>query len=165
MKQHLSPLLSIAVLGCAAPANPPSLLPRAIETRPETSPTVSQPSAAQPISASLATKLTSLVAEANAGDVAFAKAIQMGSAAIIAGRSSAPGSEPWVAAELVRSALQVARQRSAAALAEIDSLAVTQSELAVRDPSVGGLNEILAAQTEVDAIVARQTARLDALNR
>jgi light-regulated signal transduction histidine kinase (bacteriophytochrome) len=165
MKQFLAPISLIAVYGCAAPANPPSLLPRAIETRPDVSPISQTPVALMPISASLAARLAQLVAEAKAGDLDFAKVIKAGGTTVAAGRSATLGSEPWVAAEQVRSALQVARQRSAGALAEIDSLAVAQSELATRQSDAGGLTEILAAQAEVDAIVTRQTARLDALNR
>lgn len=124
-----------------------------------------QPLAIRPVSAPMALQIARLVAEAKAGEADFAKVNQSGGATVMAGRSAALGSEAWVAAELVRSALQVARQRSAAALAEIDSLAVMQGELAPRDPRAGGLAEIQAAQTEIEAIVTRQTARLDRLSR
>ncbi len=165
MKPLAIPIICALAAGCSAPANPPSLLPRAIESRPEASQTLTQPPAFTPISTPMALQIAKLVAEAKAGDADFAKANQSGGAAVIGGRSAPLGSQAWVAAELVRSALQVARQRSAAALAEIDTLAVTQGELASRDPNAGGLTEIQAAQTEIETIVARQTARLDMLSR
>jgi hypothetical protein len=165
MKSYAIPILCALSTACSAPANPPSLLPRVIESQPEASPTVPQPLATTPISASMALQIAKLVAEAKSGDADFAKANQSGGATVMAGRAAPLGSEAWVAAELVRSALQVARQRSAAALAEIDSLAVMQGELASRDPSAVGLTEIQTAQTEIEAIVARQTARLDAFSR
>lgn len=165
MKLLLTPILSLAVIGCIAPANPPSLLPRAIETRPEATLTPPSSVVSTPISAAMAAQIAALVATAKAGDAEFAEADQSGSEVVRAGRAASPGSEAWVAAELVRSALQVARQRSATALAEIDSLAVTQGELTTRDANAGGVADILAAQAEVEAIVARQTARLEALSR
>jgi hypothetical protein len=165
MKSFAIPLACALAAACSTPANPPSLLPRAIESRPEANLTVPQPLATKPISAPMALQIAKLVAEAKSGDADFAKANQSGGATVMAGRSAPLGSEAWVAAELVRSALQVARQRSAAALAEIDSLAVMQGELSSRDPNAGGLTEIQAAQTEIEAIVARQTARLAALSR
>ncbi len=165
MKVYAIPIICSLAAACSTPANPPSLLPRAIESRPEVSPALTQPRPISPLSASMALQIAKLVTEARAGEADFAKANQSGGATVIAGRSAALGSEAWVAAELVRSALQVARQRSAAALAEIDSLAVTQAELAFRDPQAGGLTEIQAAQTEIEAIVTRQTERLDMLSR
>jgi hypothetical protein len=165
MKTHVFPMICFVAAACSTPANPPSLLPRAIETRPE--------AAAQPpsivlskgITPALAAKVNALLVEAKAGDADFVTTEVTGNSAVAAGRGALQGSEAWIAAELVRSALQVARQRSAGALAEIDTLAINQGELASRDATVGGLAEIIAAQTEIEAIVARQTARLEALNR
>jgi hypothetical protein len=165
MKQCFFPIMFIAVAGCAAPANPPSLLPRAIETRRDDSAASQTPIAVAPISTSLAVTLAALIAEAKAGDADFEKTIRSGGTTVTAGRSATLGSESWVAAEQIRSALEVARQRSASALAEIDSLAVNQSELASRDPGAGGLTEILSAQVEVVTIVARQTAQLELIRR
>ena len=64
-----------------------------------------------------------------------------------------------------RSALQVARQRSAAALADLDALAIAYGEQTSRDATIGGLAEIQSALKEAEAIVNRQTARLETLNR
>jgi hypothetical protein len=165
MKVFLIPVLSVAAVGCAAPANPPSLMPRAIESRSEVSPTPPPSIPPQPATVSLVAKIAALLAEAKAGERDFAKTSATGSAALKSGRAATPGSEAWIAAEQIQSALQVARQRSAAALAEIDTLAVTQAELETRDPSIGGFMQIQAAQAEVEAIVARQSATLENLSR
>ena len=110
-------------------------------------------------------KLDALLAEAKSGERDFAKVSAAGGAVLKAGRSAAAGSEAWVAAEQVQSALQVARQRSAAALAEVDTLAISQGELESRDPTAGGFTQIQTIQAEIEAIVARQTAMLESLIR
>lgn len=166
MKRFEASLFACAFLmSCAAPANPPSLLPRAIESRSSAESQPLSPVVAAKIDAALLENLASLVAEAGAGNADFTSAERSGAAALAAGSGASLGSEPWIAAELVRSALQVARQRSAAALTEIDALAIAQNDRASRDATVGGLLEIQAAQTQVEAIVAAQTDRLDALSR
>jgi hypothetical protein len=159
------PLIAILLFGCGAPANPPSLLPRAIESRQEISSIVAPMPTTRPTDPALLIKLKALVAESKGGDADFTKAELSGTGAIAAGRGAAPSSEAWIAAELVKSALQVARQRSAGALAEIDSMAVTMSELTASDPTIGGMADIQLAQSEVEMIIARQTARLDAITR
>ena len=155
----------IAAAACAAPANPPSLAQRAIETRSDavlaTLPTL----APRAIDPALAVKVNALVIEARAGEADFAKALAFSNNAITSGRNAATGSDAAIAAELALSALQVARQRSAGALADIDTLAINQSELASRDATVGGIPELQATQAQIEAIVAKQTARLEALTR
>jgi hypothetical protein len=155
----------LAVSACTAPANPPSLLPRAIETRSDRAPSESSPIMSSPISPALASKLAALVTEARLGDADFASADRSSATALAAGRNAPTGSESWIAAEIAISALQVARQRSAGALADVDTLAVNQGELASRDATTSGLLEIQSAQAEIEAIVARQTARLNSLGR
>ena len=166
MKRSLASLLMcVMLMNCAAPANPPSLLPRAIESRSSAESQPTSPVVLPVIDPVLSKELAAFVAEARAGSADFASAERSGATALAVGKGAPFGSESWIAAELVRSALQVARQRSAAALTDIDALAVTQNDRASRDATVGGLPEIQAAQTQVEAIVAGQTARLDALNR
>ena len=156
--------LSLIVVGCTTPARPPSLLPRSIESRAEAPP---PPPAAipVPVDAATAAKLAALVAEANAGDADFTKADQSGARAIAVARNAPDGSEAWIDGELVQSVLQVARQRSAAALAEIDALAIARGQLSYSDAGVGGLAEIQSAQSEIERIVSRQTARITELSR
>ena len=165
MKWSPASLLMVALLSsCAAPANPPSLLPRAIETRSSAEkplPSVGAPA----LEPALVEKLATLVVEARAGDADFARAQQSGAATLAAGAKASFGSESWIAAEQVISALQVARQRSAGALTAIDALAIAQNDRAAQSPSVGGLAEIQLAQAEVEAIVAAQSVVLDRFSR
>lgn len=119
----------------------------------------------RPTELALAKQIGALVVAARAGADEFAAADRTGTRAIANGRGTAQGSEAWVAAQLVRSALEVARLRSAEALADIDRLMIAQSELAARDGTIGGLDELLAAQSEIEPIVARQTERIATLDR
>jgi hypothetical protein len=165
MMRFLVPMICVFAVACAAPANPPSLLPRAVEKQNEAmaaTPSIGAPDAIAP---ALALKLNALLIEAKAGNADFVKTESAGSSALVAGRNASQGSEAWIAAELVRSALQVARQRSAGALAEIDTLAIDQAALAARESAAGGLTEILTTQAEIEVIVAQQTTRLQRLSR
>ena len=142
MKPYTFTPVCILAAACSAPANPPSLLPRAIEKRSET-PVVAPPLAApKAIDQTLAAKLNILLKEARAGEADFTETQASGNSALASGRNAPSGSEAWIAAEIVLSALQVARQRSASALSEIDTLAINQGEFASRDSTVGGLIEI-----------------------
>ena len=165
MKLMIFPLMCTITVACSTPANPPSLLPRAIETQRDTPTERPVMPIAKALDPALAAKITALLREARAGDADFRKTESAGSATLASGRNAATGSEAWIASEVIISALQVARQRSAAALAEIDTLAIDQGVLASRDQTIGGMFEIATAQTEIEAIVARQTARLVVFSR
>ncbi len=160
-------IMSVCILAaaCTAPANPPSLLPRAIEKRAETVTPPRPVEAPKSLDPALSAKISALLVEARTGEADFDKTLASGRMALASGRTASSGSEAWIAAEIVISALQVARQRSASALSEIDTLAINQGEMASRDSTVGGLLEIQTAQAEIEAIVARQTGSLDALSR
>jgi len=158
------PLVALLV-GCADFVKTPSLLPRPIETRANTPPIEPTAVTPGPIDAALGRRIEALLADARSGDSAFTRAEREGGGAIAAGRGAAEGSERWLAAEQARSALSAARQISAAALSEIDSLLTEQVNQATGNAALGGVAELTAAQSEADAIVARQTARLDALRR
>ncbi len=163
--RQASVILCFCLAACAAPANPPSLLPRAIESQTLDIPPAARTPVTPAFDAALQEKLSGLVAEARAGEADFANSERSGTTALTIGRGAPSGSEPWIGAQLVRSALQVARQRSAAALTELDALAIEQANRASRDASVGGLPQIQSALTQVEAIVAAQTNRLEALSR
>ena len=162
---RVSILGAFAVSGCMAPANPPSLAPRAIEMRADVVEPVTSTPPARPLDASLASRIAALLAEASAGDADFAKTYASSAAAMRAGRGASEGSEVWIGAQAAQSALEIARQRTAAALAEIDSLVVAQAEAASRDASKGGLAELQAAQAVIEAMVNRQTVRIEELTR
>ena len=165
MKLMIVPLMCTITVACSTPANPPSLLPRAIETQRDTPAERPAAPTAKEIDPVLVAKIAALLRDAKGGDADFKKTESVGSAALTSGRNAATGSEAWIASEVIISALQVARQRSAAALAEIDTLAIDQGVLASRDQTIGGMFEIATAQTEIEAIVARQTARLVVFSR
>lgn len=160
MKHVLLASSCLAVAACMTPANPPSLLPRAIETATDASAGARPPVVRRAIEPAVAAAVRAALAEAEAGDAEFVRIEAGAQSALAGGRSAAPGGEAWIAAELVRSALQVARQRSANALASIDSLAIEQHERASRDPATGGLDVIDTARSTIEAIVDRQTAQL-----
>ena len=164
MNLRLALAFVLCLPGCTGPTAAPSLLPRAIETRPDT---VAAPVAAPraPLDPNLAAQLAALVSDAQAGDAEFDRAYAAGRTALASGQRATAGSEAWIAAQQVISALQAARQRSAAALSRIDSLTVARSELVARDATVGGLDDYRDAQAQAAAIVTRQTSRLDAFNR
>lgn len=152
-------------IACQTPADPPSLLPRAIERQPTSAAPAAAPAVLRPADAALVAQLARLVADANAGDADFTAIARTDGAALAAGKRATQGSEAWISAETARSALIAARQKSADALADIDSLAIMRAEQASRDPTTTGLSEILSSQAQISAIVDRQTARLAALSR
>ncbi|MFM9978520.1 MAG: hypothetical protein ACKVOP_10820 [Sphingomonadaceae bacterium] len=149
-----------------AAARPPSLAPRAIEKAEAGAPAASSPAPApvRAIDAALAARIAAAVASLRASDADFETAAKEGAATLASGRGTATGSERWIAAQQVLSALQAARQRSADALAELDSLTVAQIDANAADPTIGGIAELQAAQAEADTIVSRQTQRIDAAN-
>ena len=165
MKSYFLLITCGVTVACSTLANPPSLMPRAIEIRRDAPQTKPQIVELKKTDLALTARIKALLIEAKAGNADFTKAEAAGTTALASGRNASSGSEAWIAAELVKSALQVARQRSAAALAEIDTIAINLSELASLDTSIGDLPEVLKIQTEIETIVARQTTRLAVLSR
>jgi hypothetical protein len=165
MKRFSIGLVGLSLSGCMSAAQPPSLQPRAIELRGETVEAPPQEPVVQPVDASLASRIENLLAEATRGDAEFVKTDASTSGTIKSGRNAATGSETWIAAEQARSALEAARQRTAAALGEIDTLVIAQAEVTVSDPAKGGLPELQAAQSAIAAMVDRQSARIEELTR
>lgn len=147
-------LLSViaGVAGCANPAAPPSLLPRAaeqIDPRLE----VVRPMNDRPVDAALAGRLAALVSEARSGDGKFERAAA--EARRLASAAGAAQSDSWVAAEQALSAAVAAREPIARALGDIDALGATRLQ------ANGGLapSDLAAVQqagAEVGAIDERQ---------
>jgi hypothetical protein len=161
----LAPAAALLTAACQTPADPPSLLPRPVERQQTSETPITSPAKVQPADAALVTQLARLLADARAGDADFATVERSDAAALAAGQRAPQGSEAWISGEIARSALEAARQKSADALADIDSLTVAKTEQASRDGATGGLNEILSVQTEISAIVERQSRRLRNLMR
>jgi hypothetical protein len=169
MTKSLFPLLIFSFAsclgGCSASVNAPSLLPRAIEKQANTTPPVAAPVNVAPIDPALQRQITDLLAKVKSGDAGFTKADRESGRLIAAGRGAAEGSETWVVGQQAQSQLEAARQDSAAALGEIETLLLAQNQAAANDATVGGVAELTAAEAEASAIVARQSARLAELAR
>ncbi len=162
--RRIAIVLAILPSACSTAADPPSLLPRAIESQSReiiTAP-ADAPAAADTV---LVARLKRLFDDARAGDAMFAAAEKSNASSLNMRRTAVEGSEAWIATEMARSALEVARQRSASALADVDALLVENTEAASGGNKVAGLAEILAVQSEIAAIVDRQTRRLNTLTR
>jgi len=152
----------IAVAACSAPGGPyPSLQPRAAEAIDPRVPVV-RPLNDRPVTASLAAQLSALVDQARSGNAAFDSAASQ--AERLAASAGAPQSEGWIAAQEALTAAIAARKTTATALGDIDGLAATalqaQGGFAPND-----LAAIKSAQAEVGALDARQSARIDAVQK
>lgn len=142
-----------AASACAAPAvNAPSLAPRAVEA---IDPRVPVPEPVQSAEADpgLAARLNSLVAEAEAGDLAFRAAI--GDARRLAAAAGPPESESWVVAQQALSAAIAARAPVTRAMGEIDSIA-SRRVLAIGGIEAANLKAIEAAAARVAQIDSSQ---------
>jgi hypothetical protein len=147
-------LASLMLSACSSAGIGPSLAKRPIESRDLSEP-VREAVPPAPADASLRAQIERLVQRAQAGQNAFA-ALQpkAESAATAAG---ADGSESWVAAQELLSALESERAPSTAALAELDALIAER----VRAGSDAGLAELRAADAQVTQLVDAQQRDLD----
>lgn len=135
--------------GCITKIDAPSLLPRPVEaTRPDDVPPAPPPTAVDPTQVALATKLTT---QATAADAAFNRALPAGV------KSGPQGSEAWITAQSARSAAEIARAPTLDALTELDT-AISAATDRGQD-----VTPLLKARGDVQAIVDRQTARLDSI--
>jgi hypothetical protein len=156
-------LLSIfSLAACSAPGGPyPSLQPRAAEAIDPRVPVV-RPINDRPVTPALANRLAALVAQAKSGDAAFDGAAA--EAERLAAAAGAPQSEAWIAAQEALTAAIAAAKPTATALGDIDALAgnalQTNGGIAPND-----LAAIKDAQAEVGSIDARQSQRIDAIQR
>lgn len=137
----------------------PSLARRPIEQRTEVVAPIPAIAVPEPISATLSEAITALGVDANAGETAFRAELNTGRAAIIAGAGAAEGSERWAAAEMARSRLEAARGPSVFALAELDQLAIAETETGHDD----AVALIAGEQARVAALVRAQTEVMAAL--
>lgn len=144
-----------SLAGCAVPAGEyPSLARRPIESLDTAEPVATTPSPA-PLDAAIATRVTALLAEAEAGEGDFAAALAVAAPRIRAGATAATGSDPWIAAQEAASRLSAARNRTAAALQSLDALAIEQGD----EPAIAAARDRAAA---LDAAQAARLAELEA---
>jgi hypothetical protein len=142
---------------CADLGETPSLAPRPIETLGTASPPPAPPPAPVAADAALSQRIAALLDAARKGDVIFQREDRTNAAVIASGRHAAEGSDTWIAGEAAQSALITARQQTTDALTALDQLLIDQTAA-----GGGGLADIGNARNEVESLVARQTARLDA---
>jgi len=144
---------AMALAGCASSAAPPSLLPRpaeAIDPRVD----VVRPMNDRPVNASLAGQLAALVSQARSGDAAFGPAAA--EAQRLATSAGAPQSESWIAAEEALSRAVAAKEATARALGDIDSLGGDRLQ-ANSGMAPSDLAAVQQASAEVFAIDQRQS--------
>jgi len=145
--------VAITLAGCASSAAPPSLLPRpaeAIDPRVD----VVRPMNDRPVNASLAGQLAALVSQARSGDAAFGPAAA--EAQRLATSAGAPQSESWIAAEEALSRAVAAKEATARALGDIDSLGGDRLQ-ANSGMAPSDLAAVQQASAEVFAIDQRQS--------
>ena len=157
------PVLIVPLLaGCAAtPVAAPSLAPRAAEAIDPRVP-VPEPLLPTAPAPALVENLSALVAQAVAGDKAFAPLIE--NARRLAALAGAKESESWVVAQQALSAAVGARLPVSSAVGDIDSLG------AQRVQTLGGigaadLKAIDAAASKVAQIDGREAAAIDEVQR
>lgn len=153
-------IVLIAAAGCSTPPMAvPSLAPRAAENIDPRVPVVGSVDRG-PVDPALAARLSSLVAQANAGDSAFRSAI--GDAERLAAAAGPPQSESWIVAQQALSAAVAARGPTAQALGDIDATAAAALK-AKGDLSPAELAAVEAAAAEVGALDGVQSQIIDAL--
>jgi hypothetical protein len=152
-------LIMPILAGCAANEIAPSLAPRPAEAIDPRVPVPQAPASTQ-VSPELREQLDVLVASANAGEQAFARAI--GEAQRLAGAAGAKESESWVAAQQALSAAIAARGQVTAAIGEIDALGARWI-LSRGGIEPANLAAIEAAAARVSEIDRRQAGAIDML--
>lgn len=161
---RIAPLLltCLAVAGCAAPGPYPSLAVRDVERRyaAEAAAPEAAPPPAVPADAGLVERVRALIAQAEAGQAAFAA--ELPEARRATARAGAPGAEAWVLAQQAISRAEAARTPTARALADLDALVLREAAAAWL--SAADYAVLTAAIDRVAALRNAQDAALAALN-
>lgn len=156
-------LLFAALGGCAMEKGEfPSLAPRPIEKRGEDI-AVKPPVQDGQADATLLAKIAQLRTQMDAGDKSFSDMLPRVTQAVNAGRSAAGGSEKWVVAQQMLSALESARAPTVMAVAELDSLYLAQIDAIAAGRATGGADELRAAQQDGSQLAQKQQVRIDDL--
>ena len=147
--------------GCAGSTSSfPSLAPRAVE-QPRVETTAE--TAATPLDPAILGKATALVAQAQAGDVAFTDAVRAGCPAIDRGQGAAEGGEAWVAAQQALSVIEARRQPTTTALDDLNGMVLDQARLAEAGTARIDLTPLTTAAEQAGALDTAQSARLSDL--
>jgi hypothetical protein len=153
-------LALLTLSACAAPGGPyPSLRPRAAEAIDPRVP-VERPVNDRAATSALASRLSTLVEQAQSGNAAFDGAVS--EAERLASAAGAPQSESWVAAQEALTAAIAARQETAQALGDIDAVAATalQAQGGIAPNDLAAINRAAALVGSLDQ---RQAERIKAL--
>lgn len=141
---------------CSTASSGPSLARRPVETRGLDEPArpIVSPGAAD---AALRARIATALASVERGRAAFAELIGQVETAVAA--AGADGSESWIAAQQLLSALEAARAPSPAGLADLDTLLTTH----LAAGQTAGVAELEAARATAVPVVEAQDAALDRL--
>jgi hypothetical protein len=150
-------LAPLVLSACASEAIGPSLAKRPVEngTMDEPAREAAPPPAAA--DAPLRDRIAELVNRSQQGQRAFAELLPRARDA--ASSAGGEGSESWVIAQQLLSALESARAPSTQALGELDALIAER----INGGDEAGLAELQAADAQVAAIVDAQQAEMDRL--
>lgn len=149
----LAPLLLAA---CAGDSTGPSLAKRPIESRSLEEP-VREPVVPAPADRALRVLVDEQLERARKSQRAFAELLPRAEAAT--GAAGAEGSESWIAAQQLLSALEGAREGTTGALGRLDAL-IAERVLAGED---AGLAELQAAQGEIAELSEQQRETFERL--
>ena len=160
IRSLLLPVLLLLGACASSGRHPPSLAHRAAEDIDPRIP-VQHPIVKRGANLTLAAKLAALLNQAQVGDEAYRAALGPTRRAVSAAGKT--GSDGWIAAQQQLSALEQARAPTTSAAAAIDALA---GDAIKADSGIDAdeLEAIQRAAQEADAVSARQTSELAALN-
>jgi len=156
-----APLFALGLIGCAASSTTePSLARRPAEAIDPRLPIASNPTPG-PVDATLAARLSQLIAEGNAGAQQFDA--EVGQAQALANAAGPAQSESWIVAQQALSGLEGARARSTRALSDIDALAAARVQSGT-GLSFSDTTAIETASAELRKVTDRQTTIIDQLS-
>lgn len=153
------PVLLIA--GCGSNAGEfPSLAKRPIESQGETATAAPSPSAPGPsIGSAAQRRIETAIGLGESSEVSFNIALAAAQTAVESAKGAAFGSESWINAQMVLSALEQTQGPLKSAIADLDE----EARLFAESGGSGGL--IVTAQARLAAIDARQSAIVEELTR
>lgn len=160
-------MLPLFLSGCVAPADHPSLAPRAVEQFTTIEPTPPPPAEpAIPEDASRQQRVTALVAQARETDTRFRQHLAEAQGAVANGTGAAIGSEAWVQAQQAVSRADVARASVTQNLADLNALQISSAETGVGTETgsvlAAALDEVGSIAAAEDQAIAKLAGRLAA---
>ena len=156
-----APLLALGLIGCAASSTTePSLARRPAEAIDPRLPIASEP-VSGPVDATLAARLSQLIAAGNAGAQRFDA--EVGQAQALANAAGPAQSESWILAQQALSGLEGARAATTRALSDVDAIAAARiaSGTGLSAADVAALE---AASSELRGATDRQATIIDQLS-